>query len=65
VAAGTHTTSNWRWPARPRVSCLNNDGTERAGYLRAIAAEVEMRRERLAMLQSLNTASASGSAHGC
>jgi betaine-aldehyde dehydrogenase len=29
-------------------------GAERAGYLRAIAAEVEVRRERLVMLQSLN-----------
>jgi betaine-aldehyde dehydrogenase len=38
-------------------------GAERAGYLRAIAAEVEMRRERLAMLQSLNNGKPQAEAH--
>jgi betaine-aldehyde dehydrogenase len=38
-------------------------GAERAGYLRAIAAEVELRRERLAMLQSLNNGKPQAEAH--
>ena len=38
-------------------------GTERAGYLRAIAAEVERRRERLATLQSLNNGKPQAEAH--
>jgi len=38
-------------------------GTERAGYLRAIAAEVEGRRERLAMLQSMNNGKPQAEAH--
>lgn len=38
-------------------------GAERAGYLRAIAAEVEVRRERLAMLQSLNNGKPQAEAH--
>jgi betaine-aldehyde dehydrogenase len=38
-------------------------GTERAGYLRAIAAEVGGRRERLVMLQSLNNGKPQAEAH--
>ncbi|HEY2021950.1 aldehyde dehydrogenase family protein [Paraburkholderia sp.] len=38
-------------------------GAERAGYLRAIAAEVEGRRERLAMLQSMNNGKPQAEAH--
>jgi len=38
-------------------------GTKRAGYLRAIAAEVEGRRKRLAMLQSMNNGKPQAEAH--
>ena len=49
--------------ARAFRTWRHTTGAERAGYLRAIAAEVEVRRERLAMLQSLNNGKPQAEAH--
>ena len=53
VSSATRAFRTWR----------HTTGTERARYLRAIAAEVEARRERLAMLQSLNNGKPQEEAH--
>jgi betaine-aldehyde dehydrogenase len=53
VAGATRAFRAWR----------QTTGAERAGYLSAIAAEVEVRRERLAMLQSLNNGKPQAEAH--
>ncbi|MGF6758908.1 aldehyde dehydrogenase family protein [Paraburkholderia sp. GAS42] len=53
VAAATRAFRTWR----------QTTGAERARYLYAIAAEVEVRRERLAMLQSLNNGKPQEEAH--
>ncbi len=53
VAGATRAFRAWR----------QTTGAARAGYLRAIAAEVDVRRERLAMLQSLNNGKPQAEAH--
>jgi betaine-aldehyde dehydrogenase len=49
--------------ARAFRTWRHTTGTERAGYLRAIAAEMEVRRDRLVMLQSLNNGKPQAEAH--
>jgi betaine-aldehyde dehydrogenase len=49
--------------ARAFRTWRHTTGAERAGYLLAIAAEVEVRRERLVMLQSLNNGKPQAEAH--
>ena len=49
--------------ARAFRTWRHTTGAERADYLRAIAAEVEMRRDRLVMLQSLNNGKPQAEAH--